>query len=67
MGSSSDFVINFEGKLCKIIYLDIQILTGEGVSLEPVAVELVVNAVKEEDNDVFFSFNRGYVDHDMGW
>ena len=52
----SDFTINDEGQLCKILNLQLKKLKSKELIIQPIIVELVVNALKEDENGLKFLF-----------
>jgi hypothetical protein len=67
MMSCSQFFVNSEGKLCRIINTSILINKYNLMAREPAVVQFFINGLKEDGKVLNFIYNRVYVNDKIGW
>ena len=56
MSELSEFNINAEGQLCKILNLQFEKIKSKELIIQPIIIELIVNALREDKNGLKFLF-----------
>jgi hypothetical protein len=67
MDIQSEFSVNEDGKLCRVISTTVRINKHKMLLREPIIVQFFINGLKKDTQGVNFIYNRVYVNDRIGW